>query len=182
MSGKQRSGINKKCLACGSEFYVPQYRAETAKFCSLNCQNHKQYEARRLIFKCFGCSAEVTDSPSRVGKRRKYCSIECKTKYALGVVETRRRQKAHRRLRAGGISGKTLRNWVFLEKPKKCENCGYSEYDFCIELHHIDNNPSNNVINNIAVLCVICHRKLHKGLLVWPSSTQQSPKPISVSE
>ena len=45
---------------------------------------------------------------------------------------------------------------------KKCEKFGYDEYDFCLDIHHIDMNENNNDISNLAVLCVICHKKLHK--------------------
>ena len=54
---------------------------------------------------------------------------------------------------------------MFTEKEKKCEVCGYSEHDFCLDIHHIDNNPNNNTIENLAVLCAIYHRKLHKGVI-----------------
>lgn len=161
---KRKNGINKNCAACGVEFYVPQYRITTARFCSLNCQNHKQHEESRLKFNCCGCGKEVIDSPSRVGKRRKFCSIECKTILANTTKERRNKQRSLQKLKRGNNSSRNLRKHVFKFKSKVCEKCGYDEYDFCLDLHHIDNNPNNNTIENVAVLCCICHRKLHKGI------------------
>lgn len=162
---ERKKGINKNCLACGVEFYVPQYRAIKAKFCSHYCQNHKQYEASRLKFTCKGCGKETEDSPSRVGKARKYCSLDCRSNTAMTTKERRQKQKALQKLKRGNNSARNLRNWVFKVKPATCQVCGYSEYKFCLDLHHIDNNPNNNTLENVAVLCCMCHRKLHKGII-----------------
>jgi len=37
LKGVERSGINKICLICGKEFYVPPYKIKTAKTCSRSC-------------------------------------------------------------------------------------------------------------------------------------------------
>jgi hypothetical protein len=45
----------------------------------------------------------------------------------------------------------------------KCECCGYSEV---LDLHHIDEDHSNNDPNNQGVLCPNCHAKIHRlGIL-----------------
>ena len=62
------------------------------------------------------------------------------------------------------MQGKSFRKHVFILKEKKCEICGYDEHDFCLEIHHKDKDCTNNSIENLAILCVICHRKLHKNL------------------
>lgn len=63
-----------------------------------------------------------------------------------------------------------------------CVVCGYSEHSVCLDLHHRDgedkeNNVSRLVTQNASwkkiqseidkciVLCAICHRKLHSGLI-----------------
>lgn len=71
--GKERKGENIICKACNKEFYVPQYRLKTAKFCSMDCLNHKQHI--KHIAKCQNCSKEfiITD----YNKNRKYCSLSC---------------------------------------------------------------------------------------------------------
>lgn len=168
MSGGPRKGQTKTCVVCNSLFYVPQYRVLTARYCSTQCQLYTQYEETRAQFKCVGCNSIFTDSPSRVGQRRKYCSEECKTQYTTSTKERRRIQKIRQKASRGSVSSRILRKWIWQFKEKRCQACGYDEHDFCLDLHHIDNNPNNNIIDNLAVLCCICHRKLHKGVLAVP--------------
>jgi len=42
----------------------------------------------------------------------------------------------------------------------KCELCEETQK---IEIHHIDNNPNNNKIANLILLCWSCHKKAHFG-------------------
>ena len=84
----------------------------------------------------------------------------------MSVMERRRKIKAIAALKRGSKSNRSLRRNVFLDKDKVCQICNYDEYDFCLDVHHIDNDPTNNEIDNIAVLCCICHRKLHKGIII----------------
>lgn len=157
---KERKGININCSACGIEFYVPRYRINSAKFCSHECQNHKQYD--KHIFNCKSCGKEVITSPSRKIVSKKFCSLDCREVNCKNVIERRKLSKALTRLKRGSKSNRSLRRNVFLIKDKICEKCGYHEYDFCLDIHHIDNDPTNNELDNLSILCCICHRVLHK--------------------
>lgn len=45
-------------------------------------------------------------------------------------------------------------------KPHKCENCGLTEWlgnPIPLELHHIDGDRNNNVLENYQLLCPNCH-------------------------
>ena len=53
---------------------------------------------------------------------------------------------------------KKLRGYI-ISLYGKCEACGYSEV---LDLHHIDNNHSNNNFDNHSVLCPNCHAKIHR--------------------
>ena len=48
-----------------------------------------------------------------------------------------------------------LRNY-----PHKCELCGWDEDIDFLEVHHIDENRKNNTLENLMILCPICHKKL----------------------
>lgn len=41
-----------------------------------------------------------------------------------------------------------------------CAICGWNEDEDILEVHHIDENHSNNDIANLMILCPICHRKI----------------------
>jgi hypothetical protein len=162
---KKKEGKNIECKCCKKKFYVPKYRIETARFCSIECQNYKQYIKSK--HKCLQCSKEFEDSPSRIGKR-KFCSTDCYSENKRVYKDTQSKRRAQKTL----VNNKRGINWstnnrkhVFALKEKKCVKCGYNEYDFCLDVHHIDHNPNNNDISNLELLCVICHRKLHKGII-----------------
>lgn len=151
------------CNCCGKEYYVPKYREHISKFCSRECQNHSQYEFVAKV--CLCCNKEFKVSNSRANK--KFCSKEC-TIFTKTTQKDRRRQSQRlTTVKRGTATSKTLRKFVFSIKEKKCEICGYDEYDFCLDIHHIDNNPINNDITNLAVLCCICHKKLHKNVIKY---------------
>lgn len=65
-----RSGVNKICATCGSQFYVTGRRAETALFCSLVC---KGIASRGKPHPCETCGADI---PAKQPRRR-FCSLAC---------------------------------------------------------------------------------------------------------
>lgn|SRR6185437_2595484 len=129
---KIKQGINVICQACKNEFYVAKYRSETARFCSLHCQNHRQYE--RFKFKCKQCGKECESSPCRKGKKS-FCSLVCSNEFQID------RKNCNR------------------------EVCGYMEYECCLDIHHKDKDPNNNSLENLKVVCVMCHRKIHRKII-----------------
>ena len=57
---------------------------------------------------------------------------------------------------------KNRRDW-------KCEECGFSYLGSAlIQVHHIDQDKSNNEISNLQVLCAKCHGLKHGTSTLWP--------------
>ena len=59
-------------------------------------------------------------------------------------------------------------------KPDICEMCG--ETNCRLDTHHVDRDHSNNTVENLMVLCVKCHAKLHyieddRGLQGWKKTS-----------
>lgn len=52
------------------------------------------------------------------------------------------------------------RQFAFQHYEPKCAVCGYDEDASLLEVHHIDENHSNNALNNLMILCPLCHKKL----------------------
>lgn len=48
------------------------------------------------------------------------------------------------------------------EINSKCPNCENKDVGH-FEIHHIDENPNNNSMDNLILLCPICHSKITKG-------------------
>jgi hypothetical protein len=66
------------------------------------------------------------------------------------------------------IKSNDLKQRLFKDKIKnyKCEECNLSEWrqqPIPLELHHIDNNPKNNNLTNLKILCSNCHSLVHKN-------------------
>ena len=61
-----------------------------------------------------------------------------------------------------------LRNKCYERANHKCAICGWDEDKDILEVHHIDENLSHNELENLIILCPICHRKLtsHKYKLI----------------
>ena len=84
--------------------------------------------------------------------RRKYCNRDCMKKSYL---------KADNKKQKWGPAHHTARkiNELILCKGK-CEICGSTQK---LDVHHKDENASNNALDNLQVLCRSCHMKIHKS-------------------
>jgi hypothetical protein len=60
---------------------------------------------------------------------------------------------------SGYFGGNGLRVRALERDKHTCQKCGSTEK---LEVHHIDENPDNNVIENLVTLCQICHRSHHR--------------------
>lgn len=53
---------------------------------------------------------------------------------------------------------KELKEYLISERGIICEIC---EYNIMEHIHHIDEDPTNNDLDNLQLLCIDCHRKQH---------------------
>ncbi len=53
------------------------------------------------------------------------------------------------------------RNLAFRNLEHKCDKCGKTDCKF--EVHHRDENRENNELQNLQILCLSCHRRLHRS-------------------
>lgn len=57
----------------------------------------------------------------------------------------------------------TYRALAFRNYEHKCAVCGWCDDEDILQVHHIDENRQNNVLNNLIILCPNCHAKLTFG-------------------
>lgn len=184
MSGMTRSRIRyeKSCKHCKVLFSVPEYRKNTALFCSRKCM---ALDSRlQLTSDCAVCNAKFTHIASRANKA-KYCSPKCYHK-AMSQKGTVRGECAHcktefftspsrkRKYCCMACVNKVAKEvWLpeFTTVRKKmvnrgmltsCVRCGYSEYPEILGVHHKDRNRKNNDLNNLEILCPNCHSLEHR--------------------
>lgn len=111
--GMKRTGINKVCEQCGSEYYVPGWRLNNeenpSKFCSMKCMYAGRPKTPRkgLLISCEHCAKEVYIPQGRKDTA-KYCSQSCKA-FANPQIQAM----------AAKAAGEALRGTGFSEEEKK---------------------------------------------------------------
>ena len=130
-----------------------------------NIQN--KYKNQQKLCICDYCNKEYTRAFSKAKKSKhgfNFCSRTCKDKaqqIESGDKFISMRPK-HYNL------DNNYRKKAFKYYEHKCAICDWNEDEDMLEVHHIDEDRSNNSINNLLILCSICHRKLtsHKYKLI----------------
>ncbi len=91
---------------------------------------------------------------SKTNPNRKTCSNEC-------YMELMKRINSNENAPnwRGGYSQTHYQRIARETKPRQCEMCGKT--DVRLDVHHIDHNRTNNSADNLMILCVSCHAKLH---------------------
>jgi hypothetical protein len=151
-------GTNHQCLQCGSEFYRPPSRKTSEKwksYCSNKCRL-----ARRN--KCENCAKEFYALPSNIGK---YCSKKCHSESMKGFKGEKHPQwKGGRTFRKDG--------YILVRNPKNplksilehrlimSEYIG-RELEINENVHHKNENKSDNRIENLELLSHGQHTTLH---------------------
>ncbi len=115
-------------------------------------------ETRRAV--CIRCGTELT------GQQRKYCSTKCSSycyclrkgrfsKPGVGSGGNQLGEKNHQY--KNGIG--TFRKRAFEQYGYICNKCG-AVHKLCV--HHIDEDRTNNIVENLKVLCKRCHQSHHE--------------------
>lgn len=136
------------------------------------------------IKKCLNCNKEFIYGNAQFGFRRKYCSKKCIINYwrkkhykqhkegtkkwlkdnpdyyknynklnSKKIIKIRNR---HLDKYFGGIG---LRDKILKQSKYICQICDKKRVKF--NIHHIDLNKNNNIIENLITLCIPCHSTEH---------------------
>lgn len=157
---------SKPCIVCGKTKTLRQ-----SKYCSEDCkvsERERKISARRRarpVKKCAHCGNDYQ------GSAQAYCSVTC----ANEAHSLRMAGAGNSKFRGNTRYSNQFRDmrFVILERDGYCCGaCGRREMlsnhrrkRSNLETHHIDENPSNNVPENLIMLCIQCHRHHHFGLL-----------------
>jgi predicted nucleic acid-binding Zn ribbon protein len=136
-----------KCLLDSCANNVIKRYNTLQKFCSLHCASI--YRAESLKQATFLKSPLCLLCAKHTGnKNKKFCNNECWSKY--------------RRKNSFNVD---YRVYAFNHLPNKCADCKIETLDV-LEVHHIDQNRSNNDLSNLLILCANCHLIRHKGIKI----------------
>lgn len=120
----------------------------------INCGVHKK---QINIFYCANCGKELNRRDSDIKKNKSgyfYCSRECGNEHKNIIREENGEWDN---------SPWSYRRRALETYEHQCCVCGWAEDDRILEVHHIDEDRSNNDINNLCIICPICHRKITLG-------------------
>lgn len=168
----QKKRVTLVCLGCKKDFQVRPFAVKDRKFCSSKCAGKNKVHPKKTgIYKsCTICSKEMYVQPCQIDTK-KFCSIECQTKGKIthGLCTDRKSYRKYnnqkQRISRGSKNYRQIRKVILFDRKNTCEICGYNEHSFCMDIHHIDEDPRNNSLDNLSLLCAMCHRKLHKGFV-----------------
>lgn len=157
-SGRRRKASVVECDYCKNKFLKADKEIKNTNkhFCNIKCRSLA--EQKRIICVCHICGKNFERVVSRVNSSKSglvFCSRECK-EYAQSIEgDCKEIQPPH------------YNNGICSYKPKMsnelkegCCDCGEKRL-YYLNIHHIDGDRTNNIRNNLEVVCVKCHCKRH---------------------
>ena len=164
-------GLIKKCIFCGGEFCVKACNLEKRKYCSLTCY-HKSMKGRKFSKKTRKRIIIANTGKKRSDRFKLEQSLRQlgsnNSNYKNGWTKDKIKRRNYGETKR---FGKTKDEWIeYL--GGKCAKCGMTNYESIskygrrLSIHHKDGRGRNlkrpnNEINNITLLCALCHGKIH---------------------
>ena len=168
------STITVKCLIHNYEFQtkfenVRNNQRKHHHICPLCKKQDLEDKSVKIEYECAYCRQKFMRVPSKLSSERSksglfFCCREHKdlAQRIESGLEFEKIRPSHY-----GTTEKDYRAKAFRFYENKCAVCSWDEDIDILEVHHIDENRNNNDIENLKILCPICHRKItsHKYLL-----------------
>ncbi|MGZ5799282.1 MAG: hypothetical protein ACXWJZ_01455 [Burkholderiaceae bacterium] len=157
----------KTCIRCDADFLVVQGGNVAQKYCGSTCQlaakedkRRAEVEARREAKRCEHCGSPFM-ADKFAGHKQRFCSDGCRSlsrniaRYANGTDGAKRRNEYK-------YDFKRIKPLALERDGNKCVICGSPAN---IHVHHWDNSGGNdhvnNTLENLSVLCGVCHYAIH---------------------
>ena len=157
-NGKRRLAVEKQCEQCGKYFLVRKSWSNTQRYCSVSCKANASKKS--VLVRCSYCGSMFEKLPSKLSSSRSglyFCCREHKDlaqRLDFGCKEI---MPSHY---GTGNGEDRYRRDAFNKYEHKCAICGWDKDERILEVHHIDEDRSNNDLTNLIILCPICHRYL----------------------
>lgn len=187
-------GAHLNCAECGADFKVPPSRAATAKTCSKECADKQRGFAieRKVEIECKGCR-KIFRTPRCHKDRRVFCSNVCREAHHSTIARKASKKGSQNPMWKGGQikSGGywavhapghphascnyvlehrlVMENWLLANDPGSqflVEVNGRMVLSRAYEVHHKDEDKSNNAIDNLECLTPSEHRAVHNKIVM----------------
>lgn len=144
-----RVEITKQCLFCLTEFSVSKWKT-SRKFCTKECcRRYNERYALLVDCLCSVCGKVVQRKRRARDSGTVFCSRAC---YGINRILP---------FPKSGNFGAVRKWYSRYGRMAKCEHCDYDKYPGILVLHHKDRDRTNNIRENLAVLCPNCHAIEH---------------------
>ena len=161
--GKKRKAKKVKCIYCGIDFLKAERFLNKSRnhfCCNLHSILYRKKPEIKVI--CSTCNkifykTECSLKNSKSGLY--FCSRKCKDKGQTIKFGLKTMWPDH--YDNNGYS--TYRRIAFDHYEHKCECCNFDQYKEILQVHHIDCNRENNIVENLIILCPNCHSLLTFG-------------------
>ncbi len=163
---KKRLATECTCSYCGKTFLRANHLIEknqTVFYCSIECKNKARETKVDLV--CEYCGKQFKRRPSALANSRSghvFCSKKCKDN-AQKIYDNENASKFSDMVPPHYGTATDYRLLALLNKPAKCERCGYDANPLALDVHHKDRNRNNNSIDNLEILCANCHAIEHRS-------------------
>lgn len=154
---KKRKEYTKQCLYCKKDF-ITKY--PHSKFCSSNCSGHFRRREKVKIL-CDNCGNDFECTKYRVEvSTHHFCCNNCKNEFFKNNPHIRGVFARS----AGKYAQSTYRKKAFANFKHRCYYCKYDRCLDVLQVHHINNDRTNNKLRNLRIVCPTCHAEVHLGL------------------
>lgn len=163
--------VMRTCYGCQRRFAVKQCEIgrRSAMWCSRDCAAKAKTGRRRSLLvwkKCEQCPTMLLLTPGRARLKR-FCSRQCQGLFHRVYLSGARNP---RYVHGEGAEEhpadfRKIRPTILRRDQRRCRVCTCREM---LQLHHLDQDKSNNEQTNLIALCSPCHRRTHgRGTAVW---------------
>lgn len=156
-NAKREAKHKKSCLYCGEDFVS---KAKHAKFCSRECSG-LHHRSELIEGKCDFCKKDIKFKKTKLYKSNyHFCNNTCKKGFFKSQSHLRGTFSGHNKMSAQS----KYRKMTFEEYENKCYYCGYDTCINILQVHHLDEDRTNNKIENLRIVCPTCHAEVHYGI------------------
>jgi hypothetical protein len=164
----KRSKITIRCTAHNTEWTAiaeNSLRTDRPCGCKICAKERKSIPKTAQIVVCSYCNISFLRTPSKIRDSKNSLFFCCRKHKDLAQRKEfgMKQLWSSSWLETNGIG--TYRRRAFEFYGETCEECGYNVNKVLIDIHHIDNNRENNLIENLIPLCVMCHAKVTRNIV-----------------
>lgn len=149
-----KTNIRLHCNECGYEWETRPTQVIYSDY-KHSCPNCKIQNTGKTVT-CAFCGKEIRRTNSELEKNQSgfyYCSRECGNRH----------KNMLRKQNGEWNQSLNYRSRAFENLEHKCAVCGWNEDERILEVHHKDEDRTNNDLSNLVILCPTCHRKITLG-------------------